>query len=87
VTGLMEVPVLYPVDEAAPVLHCSVDYLRAQLRSRRWAGVKIAGRWHMTEEQIVAAIATQSTTAVVPVASPAGLVPRSRFRRRAEVPA
>jgi len=39
------------------------------------------------QEQIVAAIATQSTTAVVPVASPAGLVPRSRFRRRAEVPA
>jgi len=79
----MSIPTLYPLVEAAPLLRISDDYLRSKLRDRTFAGVKIAGRWYMTEEQIEAAITSQSTEARPPApVSPAGLSSRSRFRRR-----
>lgn len=78
----MSIPVLYEVEQIAEIMHCSEDYARAQLRERTWAGLKIAGRWHMTEQQIIDAIGAQSTEArpQLPQSNP---VPR--FRRRRQV--
>lgn len=76
----MSIPVLYEVEQIAEIMHCSEDYARAQLRERTWAGLKIAGRWHMTEQQIIDAIGSQSTEAreQLPAADP---IPRFRRRR------
>ncbi len=76
----MGVPVLYEVEQIAEIMHCSEDYARAQLRARVWPGVKIASRWHMTEDQLMEAIAGSSTEAQEIEKSK--FVPRSRFRRR-----
>lgn len=79
----MSIPVLYEVEQIAEIMHCSEDYARAQLRERAWPGAKIAGRWHMTEDQIVEAISSQSTEARYEAKSfPSGLVAGSRRRRR-----
>lgn len=60
-----------------------LNYLRSKLRDGTFAWVKIAGRWRMTEEQILAAIETCGT-AVRPPAPipPSGLSRRSRAFRR-----
>ncbi len=76
----MSVPVLYEVEQIAEIMHCSEDYARAQLRERAWAGLKIAGRWHMTEQQIIDAIGAQSTEAREPLPA-VNPVPRVRRRR------
>lgn len=80
--GAMTVPKMYPIAEAAALLYVSEDYLRARLRDRTFAGVKLAGRWRMTEDQIRAAIEAASTTArPAETPSPSGLSKRSRYRR------
>ncbi|TDH57522.1 hypothetical protein E2F47_01760 [Mycobacterium eburneum] len=77
------IPTIYPLADAAELLGVSESYLRAQLRSRRFAGMKRAGRWAMTEPQVEEAIAAMSTEARAPdTPSPAGLSKHSRFRRR-----
>lgn len=77
------IPPLYALAEAAEILGVSEEWLRAQLRARRFAGLKRAGRWAMTEGQIEAAIDEMSTEARERVQpSPAGLARGSRFRRR-----
>lgn len=61
----------------------SESYLRSQLRSRKFSGVKIAGRWAMTEGQIEAAIqALTSEARPIDHPSVAGLSKHSRLRRR-----
>lgn len=82
----MSVPVIYPLSEAAELIGVSDEWLRVKLRERKFAGLKRAGRWAMTEAQIEAAIEAMSTQArPQPVPSPAGLAPRSRFHRRTQV--
>lgn len=77
------IPPLYSLAEAAESLDVSTEWLRSKLYDHTFAGVKVAGRWRMTEEQIEAAIAAMSTTArPAPEPSPAGLPARSKFRRR-----
>lgn len=74
---------VYTVEQAAELLSVSATYLRDQLRKRRIAGYKGAGRWMMRESQIQAAMDAWSTECNAPeAASPAGLPPRSRIRRR-----
>lgn len=76
-------PELFTADQAATYLHVSGAWLRQQLRARRFSGVKIAGRWYMTGDQIGEAIAAMTITALpVESPSPAGLARNSRFRRR-----
>lgn len=76
---------LYKLADAAELLEVSPDWLRDQLRQRRFAGVKIASRWRMRESQINAAIEAMSTRAREPArTSPAGLTSRSRIRRRGQ---
>lgn len=61
----------------------SESYLRAKLRSRVFSGVKIAGRWAMTESQIAAAIQTLTSEArPVDPPSAAGLSKHSKLRRQ-----
>jgi hypothetical protein len=74
---------LYEVEQIAEIMRCSEDYARAQLRERVWPGVKIAGRWHMTEQQIIDAIGSQSTEATTTSLPPAQSPPK--FRRRRQV--
>lgn len=79
----MSLPNLLPVEELSPIFKSSENYVRARLRERDWPGVKIAGRWYMTEEQVQQTIEKLSTTVrQPPPPSPAGLVQNSRFRRR-----
>lgn len=76
-------PELFTAEQAAAHLHVSGTWLRQQLRARRFTGVKIAGRWYMTGEQITDAITSLTSTALPPEpVSPAGLARNSRFRRR-----
>ncbi|MGV0607365.1 hypothetical protein [Mycolicibacterium sp. XJ1904] len=77
------IPKIYTLPEAAELLGVSIAWLRTQLYSRRFAAMKRAGRWAMTEPQIIAAIDAM-TTQVRPLEkpSPTGLSKRSRFRRR-----
>lgn len=76
------IPPIYPLTEAAEILGVSDEWLRAQCRARRFAALKRAGRWAMTEGQIEAAIDAMSTEAREVRTSPAGLPQQSRFRRR-----
>jgi hypothetical protein len=76
------IPSIYTLSEAAETIGVSDEYLRSKLRDHTFAGMKRAGRWAMTEEQIEAAIESMCTDARPEVASPAGLVKGSRFRRR-----
>jgi hypothetical protein len=79
----MSLPPIYPLAEAAEILGVSDEWLRAQCRARRFAALKRAGRWAMTEGQIEAAIDAMSTEArPEPAPSPSGLSRHSRFRRR-----
>jgi hypothetical protein len=74
---------VYSVEKSAEILCVSPSFLREQLRKRRFAGYKAAGRWMMRESQIRAAMDAMSTEANAPEpASPAGLPPRSKIRRR-----
>lgn len=77
------IPKMYTIPECAEFLQCPEDYLRAKLRDGTFAGVKIAGRWRMTEDQICAAIEASSTT-VRPTdgVPPSGISRRSRASRR-----
>lgn len=73
----------YTIDAAAGILCVSPAFLRDQLRKRKFAGYKPAGRWMMRESQIRAAMDAMSTEARAPEpASPAALPPRSRIRQR-----
>lgn len=76
------IPPLYSLAESAELLGVSEEWLRAQCRQRRFAALKRAGRWAMTEGQIEAAIDAMSTEAREEDVSPAGLARNSRFRRR-----
>jgi hypothetical protein len=79
----MSLPPIYPLSEAAEILGVSDEWLRAQCRARRFAALKRAGRWAMTEGQIEAAIEEMSFAArPKPEPSPSGLSRHSRFRRR-----
>jgi hypothetical protein len=79
------VPSLFLVGEAAAKLRVSEPYLRAKLRDKTFAGVKMAGRWMMTADQITAAITAMSTRArEVEAVSPSGLAKNSRLRRRVQ---
>jgi hypothetical protein len=77
------IPPIYTLSEAAETLGISDDYLRSKLRDRTYPGLKRAGRWAMTEADILEAIRLMSHQAREDVPSPAGLVKGSRFRRRA----
>lgn len=50
------IPTLYTVEEAAPFLHCTPFWLATQLRARRFPATKIGRTWHMTADDINAAI-------------------------------
>ncbi|MEB3062474.1 helix-turn-helix domain-containing protein [[Mycobacterium] zoologicum] len=79
-------PELFTAEQAAAHLHVSGTWLRQQLRARHFSGVKIAGRWYMTGDQITEAIAFMTSPALPPEpVSPAGLARNSRFRRRANL--
>lgn len=67
------IPRIYTLAEAAELLRVSQDYLRARCRDRTFAAMKLANRWSMTEQQLLAAIEASSTT----VRS----APETRFRR------
>lgn len=73
----------YPLCECADYLQCSEDWLRQKLRDKTFAGMKVAGRWHMRESQLIAAMEAMSTEvrpeSPVP---PSGVSRRSRFHRR-----
>lgn len=73
---------IYTIADAAELLGVSESFLRSQLRRRRFAGYKPAGKWLMRESQIRAAMDLMSTDAEPETASRAGLAPRSRLRRR-----
>lgn len=74
---------IYDIEECAEYLECSQDWLRAQLRSRRFPGMKIAGRWRMRESHLQEALDTMTFTARAGYTpSPSGLSRNSRFRRR-----
>lgn len=77
-------PKIYWLEQVSGMLGgISESYLRSQLRSRRFSGVKIAGRWAMTEAQIEAAIqALTSEARPVDAPSAAGLSKHSRLRGR-----
>lgn len=75
---VMSVPLIYTLKEAAAMLHMSTDYLRSRLYDRTFPAVKLAGRWHMTEDQVVEAIGIMSTPARVEVKSPATSPARGR---------
>ncbi|QZH66922.1 helix-turn-helix domain-containing protein [Mycolicibacterium farcinogenes] len=73
----------YTVDEAAEILHVSPSFLREQLRKRRFAGYKPAGRWMMRESQVKSAMDAMSTVAIAfEPSAPSALPPRSRVLRR-----
>lgn len=76
------IPPIYTLVEAAELIGVSEEWLRSKLRDHTFAGLKRAGRWAMTENQIEAAIETMSTdvrAAVPPL--PSGRVGRARRRR------
>jgi hypothetical protein len=76
-------PRLFTLAEAAHRLRVSAPFLRARLRDRTFGGVKMAGRWLMTVDQIDEAIATMTSRArATDTPSPAGLPKNSRLRRR-----
>lgn len=50
--------------EVAEQLRVSPSYVRARLRDRTFGGLKIAGRWAMTEAQIEQAIASLTIEAL-----------------------
>ena len=79
-----EPPKIYWLEQVSGMLGgISESYLRSQLRSRKFSGVKIAGRWAMTEAQIVAAIqALTSEARPADAPSAAGLSKHSRLRGR-----
>ena len=79
----MAIPTLYNLSQVAEFMHCSETYARSQLRARVWPGLKIAGRWHMTEQQVMEVIEAVSTTVVPPPPPlPSGLSRRSRIARQ-----
>jgi (p)ppGpp synthase/HD superfamily hydrolase len=72
------IPEIYALQEAAKLLGVTPKWLRDQLTRRRFAGLKRAGKWAMTESQILSAIEMMSTE-VRPQEAPApgGLTRRS----------
>jgi hypothetical protein len=40
------------IDKGAYTLNCSVEYAKAQLRTSKWPGKKLAGRWAFAESDI-----------------------------------
>jgi hypothetical protein len=40
------------IDKGAETLNCSVKYAKAQLRTGKWPGEKLAGRWAFAESDI-----------------------------------
>lgn len=80
------IPTMFALAEAARLLGVSEEWLRTKLRDRTFAGVKIAGRWRMTEDQIRAVIDASSTTVRVEEPIPSsGLSRRSRTHRRLQL--
>lgn len=79
------IPPIYSLPEAAETLDVSDEWLRSKLRDHTFPGLKKAGRWAMTEDDILEAIRLMSHQARQDVPSPAGLVKGSRFRRRGQV--
>ncbi|BBZ27513.1 hypothetical protein MMAD_18080 [Mycolicibacterium madagascariense] len=57
------IPRIYSLAEAAETLGVGKTWLRIQLAERRFAAMKRAGKWAMTEHQVLAAIEQMSTTA------------------------
>lgn len=88
--GISPIPRIYTLAEAAGILRVSVNWLRAQLGSRRFAGLKQGGRWAMTEAQILAVIESSTVPARVieeEPNNPYGISNRSwTYRQRAQVP-
>jgi hypothetical protein len=81
--GESMIPRIYFVPEISVLLRSSESYVRAKLRDRTFSGIKLAGRWAMTEPQIEAAIKTMTVDArPADPPSPAGLSKHSRLRRR-----
>jgi len=81
--GALVIPRIFSLAEAAARLRVSESYLRSKLRDRTFSGVKLAGRWAMTESQIEQAIGEMTTQArPADPKSPAGLSDHSRYRRR-----
>lgn len=51
-----KIPVIYTLPDAAELRGVRVPWFRSQLRCRRFAALKRAGRWAITKDQILAAI-------------------------------
>lgn len=58
----------------------SEKYVRERLGQRKWPGVKLGNRWHMTRAQVQQALDIESTTANTPRPRPSGLSKRSRAK-------
>jgi hypothetical protein len=71
-------PKIYPLEEAAKLLGVTPKWLRDQLTKRRFAGMKRAGKWAMTEPQILSGIEMMCTDVRTPYPqAPDGLTRRS----------
>lgn len=73
-------PMAVTVQEGAKLLGVSANWYSDRLRSRKFPGHRLAGRWRLTEKDLLDALEISYYPALV-VPNPMGMSARSRARR------